>query len=1743
MLKAGSRTALAVVLVALTLLSGCGAGSPFTADIDAIDFASDALTGFTTYSVGGLPQAMFPSIPGAAGDSGKSLAELLASATPPIQVAPLASAAPTDPVTVLPEVGAGQLVKYRLMFETSSGAPLPDTFELAEGLLPVGIQVLADGAGGAYLQGIPREAGIYFFAIRAVSTSVSPALAVTRLFGIRITLGRINVITPTAAEGTTDVAVPAFPVVIDFVNPANPQAFFAWAFLVAGGSGDNIINIYVPRELELSVFDTLALDAAGKTSIGHDTNEAPLSGDKMKVNSGDGGWFTQQAGKSKSQVGGFQSPRGPVIDALTGLRTINYFGAVIPVTDPPTPIPPAQAGMDPDYFQRAPGAGGPTLDSRRDALDSTGLAGGDTQVIPGRTINFSNYFHPSYEGTDPGYTDPDPLNPPVLTRRKYPFPITEYVNAFHVPFDAMKDLTPLKFYIFVEAIDRNFTAGDKSDDKISRKAYIVQVRIPDIVIDTVFLVNGQAGVDYTQSLSVSGGVPPISIDFEGVDQTQDGTLTDPTALSKAVFGLEINRTTHQFFGLPRAAGMVDLTIRAYAGVMNPTQNGAAFIPTPNPGEFNGTHPVTGLPGIHKTFPVTFAPPTPVSLLTAGLNPGVDGVAYPGDQLKGTGGVAYLLPDPVGFVGVYSASTALRNYEFSTTYIRDTSHANAGASVPGLPNNLVLDGVMTSATNGFISGTANDRGFHPTTVTIRDAYYGPASAPVLTNRQSQMSVLTLSISPDTVVYMRGISGIGGNVSGLEDAVTQMSLTRNVPLAMAAGLLKVDTGGLPIVDPNMPITVDILPLTLVHGGSVANVERNQPMVGGRWPAESNKEITWDQFNYNAWQHVAQELTYIQLHTSGHRRIYLWGQTQIKKFNSAATTGQDSTRFQELRPTGKRGALVVNHLTGKYFIAAMLNNNDAVHGTQFAGETVLSRGNELIYYEGTAYWKLYYYGQTDTRAEREFQSQGLSAYIETFASTSSTGWYRTSMGRSGVSMAVSADGLWAATAMPGGTGPKILLFKTDGTSIGSPLIDSPNVIKLDGVSDTGAVIPNSACIINLRNSGPVGGVAFGTLLDRQLLPDSLCFVQDGLLFLLDSQLNQVFGFSLGDGHFSSRLIPGATTTGAFFIPDSDYLRAAIVQINSTGQFAFTGNNPPAGEEGPDKVAFVAGANAITTVLTDIATRPRDGYIQKGNRNKNLWFLSMAKTAGTLGLDLTGALNATLTDLTAASPTVLGGDLLPPGRCGEQMDFLKVSPDGKYVAVVRDNDVVDYVYYTSFFGTSTWTAYNSFATHQYSGAVNWQANDDLLLFAVDSTEDMDTGTVGTQNVLYFGSHSFVGGTTIAPAGLPANTSGRAHFNAVYRRMSGLKFGPNVGAGERSLIVIYAGDDSRHPKYNGWQNSGYLVNPGTISGWNNGTQYSVRIQFKTTGGLSQNMNLPATFMTNMMVGLASTGVTGPGSAVPPFRATIDSNQCFWVKFFSDDGRFLYYVSDQTTGRNFIVGFNLTTATINGRLSYVPFTVHAVTVGLEQIDVNSFNYSNRFASVPKGVVNATTGRDGAGIVFFIASKPTAGALSPTDLSVWAFDANIGGDAVELTPGVMTGTANAINHLYPSADGMVLLGLRSQTTVTSRDNRGLLNGTSDLFAVMNVHPALTGAPPTNFIVSANMSHGNFMLIGEGTPAGVGAVAFSATTANGSNTSLDQRRLLAATLAALAPVTILDSLRSFYAILAAFRFLADDPNGPG
>jgi len=241
-----------------------------------------------------------------------------------------------------------------------------------------------------------------------------------------------------------------------------------------------------------------------------------------------------------------------------------------------------------------------------------------------------------------------------------------------------------------------------------------------------------------------------------------------------------------------------------------------------------------------------------------------------------------------------------------------------------------------------------------------------------------------------------------------------------------------------------------------------------------------------------------------------------------------------------------------------------------------------------------------------------------------------------------------------------------------------------------------------------------------------------------------------------------------------------------------------------------------------------------------------------------------------------------------------------------------------------------------------------------------------------------------------------------------------------------------------------------------------------------------------------------------------------------------------------MVGFNMTGATINGHAPYVPFSPHAATIGFEQFDVNSLNYENRFAAVPGGVVYPPSGRDGDGILFVIGSDASAGATNSVDLEVYAFDANIGGDLVALTSDVTDGTANAINHLYASADGNFLVGQRCKTTATSGSSRTLLNGTSDLFVVTNVHDVLAGAAPNDFIVSSQASHGaSVAFVGENTATGPQALIYSSAP-KGSNQTWDDRTLKLVLLTPGAVPDVVDSTRSHYVVLAGSRILTDDPD---
>jgi hypothetical protein len=1048
---------LGIALVCLPLLAGCGEGTPFDTTVQAIFFETQTV----------------------------------------------------------PAGGAGLLYNQQIRFMTEGGAALPDRFELASGVLPVGITLSRDrededldglpdpeGAfnGYARLLGYPREVGTYNFTIQAISTGAlgglaqdtdQPDVAVYADFSITVGEGSIAILTPTASEGTKDPAVPAFPDVIDFVNPANPQAFFSFPFLAAGGSGDNLLNVYLPRELELSVFDRDENDAAYPGDL--DVDETGKSGDKFETAFDDGGWFALQAGEEKVQVGGFQSPRGVV-------------GFITSHGDPANPVP----GLDPEWFQKQPGvnsyfvAGGdlylageepPAIDpdtgkeyparfTKGEAINLDRLsdfvnqapdgtctgqhieAAGGTQGISidgigplldpdaagcnfgrvkanedgpeqdsrrtisqgsegdhtlgtERAIRFSDYFDPKFEGTHASY-QPQPGS--GMQRRKYPFTADEYTNAFYLPFVQGEHLTPLRFRAIVEGIDTRGTT-DKTDHVIYRKSYNVQVRIPDIIIDTVVLPAGQAGVDFNAFVNASGGVPPLSYDLEWVDAVQDVRATDSDPLTQDLFGLELDLVTGQFFGVPRASsetiGTVELTVRVFAAVMNPTQDGDADIPTGTVGEWDGEHPITHLKGRHKTFPVYFAMPSTPSVVNGSLTPGVDGTAYPGDKITGTGGVPQLIPYPVGFTNAtYPSSQVARNYDWSASYLRDSSHGpyspgppeiGEGSTAPDMPNDLTLVTGRMSATNGEISGTPYDRGFHPVTIQGTDVYVGdggtvgaggdpiePALTP--THRQNFGTVLPLSISPDTAIYLRGLQtaeATGGEPRGLLDATAQMGETRMVPMFLAASLYTIETGAQAKRFTALPKQIDLLPVMLCNGGSDTHNRKSIPSISGFWPAESNRESNFGYDRDNrGWKHLQQEQVWAQPNTS-HNRVYLWAETTIKKWSSGSTVGGYSKRYQQYVSTGQRGVLVVNPLSGDFWVPAILTNNSDSHGDQFAGECVLQRDNASYpqYYQyGNGYWKEYYYGQNDTRWDREVHLQGLGSYIEEMSSySSSQGWYR--------------------------------------------------------------------------------------------------------------------------------------------------------------------------------------------------------------------------------------------------------------------------------------------------------------------------------------------------------------------------------------------------------------------------------------------------------------------------------------------------------------------------------------------------------------------------------------------------------------------------------------------------------------------------------------------------------------------------------------------------------------------------------
>jgi len=1665
--------------------------------------------------------------------------------------------------TDVPTGGAGEFYNQVIVFGTTGGAAPPDRFELAGGKLPPGVSLVPDTGidangnpdrwgqptGNARLLGYPRQQGMYAFAVKAISTGAlggvaqqgsggDPNLAAQEDFALEIGEGMINIITPTAQAGTSDPLVPAFHDVISFVNPADPQAFFSFKFLVAGGTGNNINNVYLPRELELSVFDANIVN--GLETLDFDTDETLGSGDKYKNDFSDGGIFVLQAG-SDVQIGGFQSARGPV-DTITRHA------------DGP--------GLDPDWFQSTPAENGPALNSRRVITEN--VPGGDPSLGTPQPINFSDYFDPRYEGTWPGFTAPK--DQPDLKRRKYPFTSAEYHNAFFLSFTEGVDITPLRINVIVEATDTRGTNDTRVDDVIARKNFHVQVLIPDIKIDTIFLPGGTAGVDYNEFVNGSGGVPPLKFYLEGVDGTLDWDVTVGDALTKQKLGIELfalDGKSAQFAGVPRAstvtAGALELTICISADVLNPMQSGA-YIST-NPGEGQGLHPVTGMAGTHKTYRVGYALPSLPVLANAALVAGVDGVGYPGDTLVGTGGVARLIPDPVGFVGTYP-SNVRRTYAWDSAYKQDTSYpgADPDLDVAGLPNGLVLDGDPDSATNGDITGTPMDRGFHPVSFEQTDFYIGDSTNPVGTG-QVEYASRALSISPDSAIYMRGIQSgeaSGGEKTGLLDSTAAMGEGLMVPMFGQAGFLEGSTGAIAklLANGGLPHKVDILPVLLANGGSDAHVDKSIPSVSGVWPAEAGKLDAWVYYYYGytnrGWKHMQQEATWIQTPTPEHTRIYLFAETKIKRYSSA-TTGTESKRYQQYDTKGKRGILIENPVTGKVWIPAILDNEKSDNdGSQFGAEHVVSSAGYTPNYSSYGYiysgYARYYNYMYYARGDREVSLQGMGSYLEAYENGSNG---KQSQGRTATSVAVSADGLWAATAMPGGNTQKLLLWRTDKAPIPAAILAQPNITGVTGKDQDGSDLPNSACIVDL--GGEFAGSTIIPNNQRYLLPDSLMFVRDGIIFLMETRLDYVFGMSLVDGHLSSRYLnsgrtstgggvgPSVTSNDGQYVPDTDYCRGMKQTDGYAVQFSFTGNQPEPGEEGPDKVAFVAGDNYHTyafdlygTPYARLTDQVRSGYSVAGNRRKSILFLETASGSG--GLDL-GV--STLKDLTGSDSRIYG-DFLTPGRPGEELDFLAVSPDGNHVAAVRDYYAAggySYIYYGYM---PTFGCYSTSSTSTY-----YATSDDLLIFSTTGA-DMDSSTSGTQTVLFFGSGNVSPSYTGTPsADSVTYASARAYFNSKARRINGIRFAPD----NRTLLLKYAGHNLYWTKYFGSAYQ-YAINHNTRNTGTYGNlaaQVTLRIHFRTAaGGAISFKTDAANFMKNNLAGLK--GPVGIGDTTAPFTQVSggESKQQFWASFRSQNGKFQYFVCDQIDGRNYLVGFNITGADIpstGGKVHkpFVPFIPHSSTIGFEQFDCNAWNYEGRFFSVPAGVVFPPSGRDGAGIVFIIGSDSSAGATSAIDLEVYAFDANVGGALVALTSGITTGSANAINHLYASADGNFLVGQRSSAT-SSNSSRAELNGDNDIFVVNNVHAALEGAPANAFFLSESLSHGStYAFVGEGTATGPQALIFSAGT-KGDNRTWATRQLWLGVLQAGAAPLMLDATRSHYTVLGGSRKLDDNPNTP-
>jgi len=832
------------------------------------------------------------------------------------------------------------------------------------------------------------------------------------------------------------------------------------------------------------------------------------------------------------------------------------------------------------------------------------------------------------------------------------------------------------------------------------------------------------------------------------------------------------------------------------------------------------------------------------------------------------------------------------------------------------------------------------------------------------------------------------------------------------------------------------------------------------------------------------------------------------------------------------GKRVVMVADPLAGNAWFPAVLENDNPNHGLTFGCEYVQSRAfseSSLDSQHGTGYFAVSNHARTDTRGAREMHTHGLGSFLEPHRASSSFTGANTQQGRGATSVAMSADGLWCATGLFGGDQAKFLLWRTDGDPIPDSVLASANVEAVNGQDLDGNVLANSSAIVQLGGS------------QKDLAGDSLMFVPGGLVFLRTNRLDTVFGFSLVDGHLSEKSVnirntvngagtgQSANSFDGMFIPDQDHLKGVVQKPAYSVQFAWAGNKPAEGAEGPEKVVFLAGDNGLKSELTDLPGA-RDGWAMVANRAKALLFFDVSN--GATGFD---AEASTITDLTG-SDNEIQGDMLTPGRPGDGQDWLVLSDSGDYAAVVRDGRN------TRSGSISTFSLdAPTFASHRSSGSASfngWVANHDLLILSTQG-EDLDTGSGGTQHVLYLGAGDDGFSTNPGdPASMPSYASGRNYFNGQYRRMQGLQF----SADEQWLYLQYAGGN-RPPTYFG-NDDGWGVNADSSFGTTFatiGAEIIARVRFLDEDGDAENFSSPSQFNDNVTNGLEDLdGATGVGDTSADFGTT-GSQNVMWSRFSSENGDFLYYFVDGLQDRNYIVGFNTSGNTINGHEPHVPFSPHPENVAFEQFDNGPWNFESRFAAAPSGV--ALNGRDASGIVCVVGNDASA-PNSATDLEVYAFDANRGTQLVALTSAVTDGSENAINHLYLSADGNTLVGQRTETATTSRTSRTELNGNNDLFAVTNIHAVVFGgADPNAFMLSEDRSHGaTVAFIGEGTTSGPQVVVFSASDSTGGNETWDDRTLRVAQLAPNGgdSAVVIDSVRSHYAVIVAGRELDDDPD---